>query len=131
MNRISLAALLAATSLATPAFGQEQDPETEAQTGRWTPGDIIVTGERDTYAAEQASVTRTPVPLIEVPQSIQVITSELIKDQELVTLDEALRNVSGVVPSLPSEIVLVNPIVRGFEAEIFTDGLIGYGDTAV
>ncbi|MEM8827553.1 MAG: TonB-dependent receptor, partial [Pseudomonadota bacterium] len=42
-----------------------------------------------------------------------------------------LRNVSGVVPSLSSEIVLANPIVRGFEAEIFTDGLIGYGDTAV
>lgn len=127
MNSLSVAALFAATSLATPAHAQDAPPET----GRWTPGDIIVTGERDTYAAEQASVTRTPVPLIEVPQSIQVITSQLIKDQELVTLDEALRNVSGVVPSLPSEIVLVNPIVRGFEAEIFTDGLIGYGDTAV
>jgi len=131
MNRPSLAMLLAATSLTTPAFAQEQDTEIEAQAGRWTPGNIIVTGTRDSYAADEASITRTPVPLIEVPQSIQVITSELIKDQELVTLDEALRNVSGVVPSLPSEIVLVNPIVRGFEAEIFTDGLIGYGDTAV
>ena len=131
MNRISLATLLAATALATPAFAQEQALEPEPETGGWTPGNITVTGTRDTYAADEASVTRTPVPLIEVPQSIQVITAELIKDQELVTLDEALRNVSGVVPSLPSEIVLVNPIVRGFEAEIFTDGLIGYGDTAV
>ena len=127
MNRLSTAALLAATSLATPAFAQEEVPTT----GGWTPNKIIVTGERDSYAADEASITRTPVPMIEVPQSIQVITSQLIKDQELVTLDEALRNVSGVVPSLPSEIVLVNPIVRGFEAEIFTDGLIGYGDTAV
>lgn len=129
MNRLSFAMLLAATSLTTPAFAQDETSKPEP--GRWTPGDIIVTGERDTYAADEASVARTPVPLIEVPQSIQVITSQLIKDQELVTLDEALRNVSGVVPSLPSEIVLVNPIVRGFEAEIFTDGLIGYGDTAV
>ncbi len=129
MNRISLATLLAATSLATPALAQEQTPET--QPGRWTPGNITVTGTPDSYAADEASVTRTPVPLMEVPQSIQVITSALIKDQELVTLDEALRNVSGVIPSLPSEVVLVNPIVRGFEAEIFTDGLIGYGDTAV
>ncbi|WDA41380.1 TonB-dependent siderophore receptor [Erythrobacter sp. BLCC-B19] len=131
MNRISLAALFAATALATPAFAQEQAPEAEPETGGWTPGNITVTGSRGSYTADEASVTRTPVPLIEVPQSIQVITAELIKDQELVTLDEALRNVSGVVPSLPSEIVLVNPIVRGFEAEIFTDGLIGYGDTAV
>ncbi|MFN9634790.1 MAG: TonB-dependent siderophore receptor [Erythrobacteraceae bacterium] len=127
MSRLSIAALLAATSLTTPALAQEAAPTT----GGWTPNNITVTGERDSYAADEASVTRTPGPLIEGPQSIQVSTSELIKDQELVTLDEALRNVSGVVPSLPSEIVLVNPIVRGFEAEIFTDGLIGYGDTAV
>jgi len=131
MNRLSLAVLLAASSLTTPAFAQDEIPAPAPEAGRWTPGDIIVTGERDTYAAKGASVTRTPVPLIEVPQSVQVITSQLIKDQELVTLDEALRNVSGVTPSLPSEVVLVNPIVRGFEAEIFTDGLIGYGDTAV
>jgi iron complex outermembrane receptor protein len=133
MNRFSFAALLAATSLATPAFAQEQapEPETQTETGGWTPGNITVIGSRGNYTVDEASVTRTPVPLTQVPQSIQVITSELIKDQELVTLDEALRNVSGVVPSLPSEIVLVNPIVRGFEAEIFTDGLIGYGDTAV
>lgn len=71
------------------------------------------------------------MPLNEVSQSIQVLTEQLIEDQELVTLDEALRDVSGVVPSLPSELVLANPVVRGFEAEIFTDGLIGYGDTAV
>ena len=127
MNRLSLAMLMAGTFLSAPAMAQDAQP----QTGGWTPGNITVTGERDSYAADEASVTRTPVPLIEVPQSIQVITSQLIEDQELVTLDEALRNVSGVVPSLPSEIVLVNPIVRGFEAEIFTDGLIGYGDTAV
>lgn len=94
MNRLSLAVLMAGTVLSAPAFAQDAAPET----GRWTPGDIIVTGERDTYSAEQASVTRTPVPLIEVPQSVQVITSALIKDQELVSLDEALRNVSGVVP---------------------------------
>lgn len=131
MNRLTLAALLAATSLTTPAFAQEQAPETEAGTGGWTPGNITVIGTRGNYTIDEASVTRTPVPLNEVPQSIQVITGELIEDQELVTLDEALRNVSGVTPSLPSEIVLTNPIVRGFEAEIFTDGLIGYGDTAV
>ena len=131
MDRFTIVALLAATSLTTPAFAQDQAPASTPETGGWTPGNIIVIGERDAYAADEASVTRTPVPLIEVPQSIQVITSELIEDQELVTLDEALRNVSGVVPSLPSELVLANPIVRGFEAEIFTDGLIGYGDTAV
>lgn len=132
MKRTLFPVLLAGTMLSatSPAFAQD-DPDTDQERGGWTPGDITVIGERDAYSVDQATVTRTPIPLIEVPQSIQVITEKLIEDQELVTLDEALRNVSGVVPSLPSELVLANPIVRGFEAEIFTDGLIGYGDTAV
>lgn len=98
----------------------------------WTASNtIVVTARRDAYAIDVASVTRTPVPLMEVPQSIQVLTDTLIREQEINTLDEALRNISGVIPSLSSELVLANPIVRGFEAELFTDGLLGYADTAV
>ncbi|MFZ5748747.1 MAG: TonB-dependent siderophore receptor [Pseudomonadota bacterium] len=127
MNFRYIAPLLASTVIASPALAQEQSSPDRS----WTPDTIIVTGERDDYVADEASVTRTPVPLNQVPQSIQVLTRQLIEDQEANTLDEALRNVSGVTASLPSEIVLVNPIIRGFEGEIFTDGLIGYGDTAV
>ncbi|MEM6493390.1 MAG: TonB-dependent receptor, partial [Pseudomonadota bacterium] len=135
MTRTLLPAAFAGTLLLVtgPALAQDdpQNSQEPTRQGGWTPEGIVVLGQSDTYSVNQAAVTRTPIPLNEVPQSIQVITDDLIEDQELVTLDEALRNVSGVVPSLPSEIVLVNPIVRGFEAEIFTDGLIGYGDTAV
>ncbi|MDJ0977292.1 MAG: TonB-dependent siderophore receptor [Erythrobacter sp.] len=134
MKTLMTSALLAGTlsCIAPPVLAQDQTPEEEERKdGGWTPGDITVTGDRTTYAVDQAGVTRTPIPLLQIPQSIQVITDDLIEDQELVTLDEALRNVSGVVPSLPSELVLANPIIRGFEGEIFTDGLIGYGDTAV
>lgn len=127
MNYRYIAPLLASTVIASPALAQAQSSPDRS----WTPETIIVTGERDDYVADEASVTRTPVPLNQVPQSIQVLTRQLIEDQEANTLDEALRNVSGVTASLPSEIVLVNPIIRGFEGEIFTDGLIGYGDTAV
>ena len=99
----------------------------------WTPPEVIVVTAKaaDAYAASEASVLRTPVPLIEVPQSVQVLTQRLIVEQDLSTLSDAVRNVSGVVPAAPSETVLVNPIVRGFESEIFVDGLIAYGDTAV
>lgn len=133
MKHTLFPALLSGTilSAAQPVIAQDQDTSDEARSGGWTPEGILVLGQSESYSVDQANVSRTPIPLIEVPQSIQVITSDLIEDQELVTLDEALRNVSGVVPSLPSELVLANPIVRGFEAEIFTDGLIGYGDTAV
>ncbi|MGB7406130.1 MAG: TonB-dependent siderophore receptor [Pacificimonas sp.] len=116
-------------ALSVPQAGLANDPSALTS---WTPGDtILITAERDRYAIDDANITRVPVPLSEVPQSIQVLTRTLIEEQQLNSLDEALRNVSGVVPSLPSETVLANPIVRGFEAEIFSDGLIGYADTAV
>lgn len=56
--------------------------------------------ERDdatTYVAEEASTaTRTDTPLIQVPQSIQVVTQKVIQDQRGIRLEQALRNVSGV-----------------------------------
>jgi outer membrane receptor protein involved in Fe transport len=41
--------------------------------------DIIVTGARETYTApETGAATRTDTPLIQVPQSVQVLTKTLI-----------------------------------------------------
>ena len=129
MYRKQLLAWVAGAALCASA--DAQIPETEGDP-TWHADEIIVVEKRPApYGAEDASVARMPVPLAEIPQSIQVLTPALLKEQELNTLSEALLNVSGVVPSQPSEIVLANPIVRGFEAEIYTDGLMGYGDTAV
>lgn len=128
-------ALLCAAAFGTAPVAAQTMENSEDQPPKaksWTSSNtIIVTARREAYAIDVASVTRTSVPLMEVPQSIQVLTDTLIKEQELNTLDEALRNISGVIPSLSSELVLANPIVRGFEAQLFTDGLIGYADTAV
>jgi iron complex outermembrane receptor protein len=124
MTRRLLLGGLSACSFASPCLAQS-DPT-------WRPDEIIVTGERRApYAAEEAGVARAPVPLEQIPQSIQVLTPALLAEQELRTLSDALSNVSGVVANRPAETVLVNPIVRGLEAEIFVDGLISYGDTAV
>nr|MCU0965221.1 hypothetical protein [Burkholderiaceae bacterium] len=46
-------------------------------------------------AITATSATRTPTPLEQIPQSIQVITRPLINDQNNQTVTEALRNVSG------------------------------------
>ncbi|MEO0398135.1 MAG: TonB-dependent siderophore receptor [Pseudomonadota bacterium] len=117
-----------ANAQTTSSFVAESNTETET----WRADVIIVDGRRRApYSANDAAVSRVPVPLDEIAQSIQVLTPTLLREQELNTLSDALINVSGVVPSQPSEIVLANPIVRGFEAEIYVDGLMGYGDTAV
>ena len=80
---------------------------------------IIVT------AAQLAESSKATVPLIETPQNIQVLSSELLLDQGDHLLDEALRNVAGVMPG-----GYYNGFdyfrIRGFDASgfIYLDGLL-------
>ncbi|MCE7798062.1 TonB-dependent siderophore receptor [Sphingobium sufflavum] len=94
------------------------------QAPSWINADIVVTGERLSYSSPNSgSATRTDTPLLEIPQSVQVITRSLIQEQDRRTLGEALVNVSGVVPTRSEEMVLIPPLVRGFPAEVYLDGL--------
>jgi iron complex outermembrane receptor protein len=53
--------------------------------------------DAQTYVAEEASTaTRTDTPLIQVPQSLEVVTRKVIDDQRAVRVEQALRNVSGM-----------------------------------
>ena len=116
MYRSILLASAASLSLISHSLAQVPAPDDDPT---WRQDTIIVTGQQRAYSADTAGVARTSTPLSEIPQSIQVITPTLLKEQEAGTLSEARLNVSGVVPSQPSEIVLANPVVRGFEAEIY------------
>lgn len=113
-------ALIAATNLVSPAPAQAAESETAPS---WT-NDIVVTGQRGSYAQpDTSSATRTGTPLIQVPQSVQVITRTLIQEQDRRTLGDALANVSGVTPTRSEEQLLIAPLVRGFPAEVYLDGL--------
>ena len=82
------------------------------------------------YAAtDSSSATRTNTPLIDIPQSVEAVTHALIADQDTHTLAEALVNVSGVTPAKPQEIGFVSPLIHGFPAEIYEDGLPSFGAT--
>lgn len=90
----------------------------------WTIKQVVVTARRERYTVPTAAAaTRTDTPLIEVPQSVQVLTRSLIEEQDRRTLGEALVNVSGVVPTRSEEQLLIPPLVRGFPAEVYLDGL--------
>ena len=90
----------------------------------WTLNPIRVTADRGLYVADRTTAaTRTDTPLIEVPQSVQVITSTLLQEQDRRSLGEALVNVSGVTPTRSDENLFIPPIVRGFPAEVYLDGL--------
>ena len=60
---------------------------------------IVVTDEEESrYVASEAfTATRTNTPLRDIPQSIQVIPREVLDDQQVLRLNDAIRNVSGGV----------------------------------
>ena len=89
----------------------------------------VLSAEEPYTALASNAGTRTPSPLVEVPQSVQVLDHTLLRDQDRRTLADALVNVSGVTPTKPEEILFTQPVVRGFPAEIYTDGLAMFGNT--
>ena len=128
-NSIVGAAVFAALSTGAVAAGEvENTPESPS----WRTDEVLVTATRATdYSVATAVTTRSPVPLVEVPQSVQVLNRQLLEDQGLTNLADALMNVAGVVPAKPMEVALEQPDIRGFVAEIAIDGLPAYGATAV
>ncbi|BCA56531.1 Ferrichrome-iron receptor [Nitrospira sp. KM1] len=56
--------------------------------------------ERDdfnNYVAEDSNTaTRTDTPMLQVPQSVEVVTQKVMQDQRAIRVEQALRNVSGV-----------------------------------
>lgn len=87
-------ALLSATALATiacPALAAAPDDRD------YLDSEIVVTATLDGYASDDgSSATKTPTPLIDVPQTVTMITQDQIEDQALRGLNEALRYVPGV-----------------------------------
>ncbi|MEM1256421.1 MAG: TonB-dependent siderophore receptor, partial [Cyanobacteria bacterium P01_H01_bin.21] len=88
---------------------------------------IVVTGEQAGsryFEPTSTTGTRTDTPLRDIPQSIQVIPREVLEDQQVTELDDALRNVSGVTPSRSgNDGTGLRLNVRGFEdASVLRDG---------
>ena len=85
---------------------------------------IVVTGEEGSRYVEPTATTgtRTDTPLRDIPQSIQVIPQEVLEDQQVIRLNDAIRNVSGVIPA-GNDPRGQRFIVRGFnDIALFRDG---------
>ena len=82
--------------------------------------------DTQSYVAEEASTTtRTDTPLIQVPQSVEVVTQKVIQDQRAIRLEQALRNVSGVAfgQSDSGELATDVAFCRGFPCSYFKNYL--------
>ncbi|ATQ67428.1 MULTISPECIES: TonB-dependent siderophore receptor [Methylosinus] len=61
------------------------------------------------------SATRTQTPLIDTPQSVQIVPREVIRDRQILNVLEAVQNVSGVQAD-NSGIFYDNFLIRGFSS---------------
>jgi catecholate siderophore receptor len=91
--RLLLSVTASVLALAGAAQAQQgpSDPEaTEVES-------IVVTGRARGYQAlDTVTATKTDTPLIDVPQSVSVVTAEQIEDQGLRSVGDVLRYVPGV-----------------------------------
>ncbi len=91
-------------------------------------GGITVIARRSGYVGgETAAGTKTSMPLVEVPQSVSLITGERMEDQGAETQAEALRYTAGVRGEISGPDLLYDwTQIRGFQQygqNLFRDGL--------
>ncbi len=70
-----------------------------------------------------SSANRINVPLMQTPMSIQVVPRAVIRDQQAVQLEDALKNVSGVFPGFTFGGLAEEFMMRGFNT-----GFLSYRD---
>ncbi|MEH2249856.1 TonB-dependent siderophore receptor [Nostoc sp.] len=76
-----------------------------------------MTGEQDGYRVPNPSAgTRTDTPLRDIPQSIQVIPQQVLKDQQANNVNEALRNITGLTQGQQSDRTSFEFTARGFSS---------------
>lgn len=123
-------------AIATPPPLQPEPQQPSSETPQEEPSaqtdrrliELVVTGDRrDGYRVPNTTTgTKTDTPLRDIPQSIQVVPQEVLRDQQVTRLEDALRNVAGV-----NQAFNFGPLtfysIRGFdvtETNLLRDGLI-------
>ncbi len=107
--------------LAAPALAQQSAPDsgTAAQTDEQGNGEIIVTGDRanrfGTDTVQSGSFRNAKV--IDVPLTVSVIPSEVLKSQQAVDLIDAVRNTAGVSTTGTGPVAYNNLTIRGIAVD--------------
>ncbi len=82
------------------------------------------------YKADQSSLGKLTEPLVNTPFTVETVTPQLMDDQRVTTLREALRNVPGISLAAGEAASQGDSLtIRGFTArnDIFLDGLRDFG----
>ncbi|MGJ1430325.1 TonB-dependent siderophore receptor [Sphingobacterium spiritivorum] len=86
--------------------------------------EVLVEGLKGLVEEQPSSSLRVQTPLLELPQSVQVISSSVLSKQQIFNLaDGAIRNVSGVSRQSHWNDMYVNIHMRGSQIQAFRNGM--------
>lgn len=131
-NTASHAALMAGIAMGLPGAALAQDGSTASGEALTLPTvDVQGTAPANTLR-RAAPVGRLPGSVQDTPQTINVIPREVLEQQNVTTLEQALRNVPGITASIGEGNGGVSGDqfrIRGFNAQndIYVDGLRDFG----
>jgi len=86
------------------------------------------------YKIDLPSLPKFTVPLVDIPQSINTISSQELKDRAVANFNDAIRTVPGITLGAGEFRSMGNtPSIRGFVArtDIFLDGLRDLSATTI
>ncbi len=103
---VAAGSLIAQPSPVSEQLDDEQEEELVVQ-GNRAPTDRVPSG---------TTATRTDTALRDIPQSIQVIPGQVLDDQKVARISDAVRNISGVTALVGYGGTANNYTIQGFEA---------------
>ena len=93
--------------------------------------EVLVTGQRGAKANPTGLSTSVTPTVQDTPQTVNVVSQELLKEQRVTTLEQALRDVPGITVAIGEGGTLAGDQfkIRGLDAnnDIYTDGLRDFG----
>jgi catecholate siderophore receptor len=130
------ATLLSGLALAQSAVAADAAPVAQLADARTLPGIKVQATRGADYRADRVDSPKFTQPLLDTPQTIAVISKDLIANQGATTLTEALRNSPGVGTFYAGENGNTSTgdavYMRGFDASssIFVDGVRDLGSVS-
>lgn len=132
----ALARLLAGTGLTFEALAKDAvrvvaTPATSTLPAL-LPGVSVHGGESGgTYGMRNSLLRKQHGPLVDIPQSVTVVSAQVLQDRNATTMREALRNVSGISIAAGEGGTQGDSItIRGFDArdDFYLDGMRDFGN---
>ncbi|AYL97671.1 TonB-dependent receptor [Mucilaginibacter celer] len=87
-------------------------------------GEVLISGRKQKYKIDAPSASlRLNEPLLQVAQNVQVVTSKVLADQQVISMSDGLiRNVSGAVRLEHWGDLYTNITMRGSQIQAFRNG---------